>query len=84
MVELPPLRTRAEDIPALAEEILRTLGPQHLSAEALSKLGTYPFPGNIRELKSILQRATLSTDNDIIDVQDLGLIAPAVAEKSDF
>jgi DNA-binding NtrC family response regulator len=61
-LELPPLRTRLEDLPALAEVLLvRTaerLGrpPRPLSAAALERLRDHPWPGNVRELENALER----------------------------
>src|ERR1700732_2134383 len=68
----PSLRERPEDVPELAEAILRRLGrrmkitPPMLSQEARAALVSYPFPGNVRELENILERAiTLSTSGEI-------------------
>jgi two-component system, NtrC family, response regulator AtoC len=62
-IDIPPLRQRAEDILPLAEGILtdlrRELGRKdiRLGARARARLGTYPFPGNVRELRNIIERA---------------------------
>jgi two-component system response regulator PilR (NtrC family) len=71
-LRVPSLRERPEDVQELAESILRRLGrrmkmtPPMLAKDALSALQTYAFPGNIRELENILERAiTLSTGGEI-------------------
>ncbi len=62
-IRLPPLRERAEDIPALAEYFLRVYRERmkravpSISAEALRCLRAYPFPGNVRELENEIERA---------------------------
>ncbi|HAU36131.1 MAG TPA: Fis family transcriptional regulator [Phycisphaerales bacterium] len=64
-IELPPLRDRREDVPKLAAHFLRCMpagqsGPAPaLSNEALAALSAYDFPGNVRELRNILERACL-------------------------
>ncbi len=71
-LRVPSLRERAEDIPELAGHILRRLlrrtgiDDVEIGADALAKLGEYGFPGNVRELENILERAlTLSLDGQI-------------------
>lgn len=61
-IELPPLRARRTDVPALADVLLARINQAartnyYLSNEALDKLVGYDFPGNVRELRSVLQRA---------------------------
>jgi two-component system, NtrC family, response regulator PilR len=77
-LRVPSLRERPEDIPDLAETILRRLGrrmkitPPMLGKDALAALALYAFPGNVRELENILERAiTLSTSGEVgaIDIQ---------------
>jgi two-component system response regulator AtoC len=71
-VEVPPLRERRDDIPLLAEHFLdkysRELGRPmpRLDAEALSQLGGYAWPGNIRELENMMERAAVLSQGDII------------------
>ncbi len=67
-IELPPLRQRAEDIPSLIGEMLprftrnlRLTTPPELTPEAVAALKAYPWPGNIRELRNILERAILTS-----------------------
>ena len=71
-LRVPSLRERPEDVLELAEAILRRLGrrmkitPPLLSKDALTALETYAFPGNVRELENILERAiTLSTSGEV-------------------
>src|SRR5262252_6913255 len=62
-IHIPPLRQRREDIPGLAERFARVIAAElslptrKLSAEALQSLCEYEFPGNIRELKNLIERA---------------------------
>lgn len=77
-LRVPSLRERPEDVPELAEAVLRRLGrrmkmtPPMLAKDALEALSRYAFPGNVRELENILERAiTLSSSGEITaaDVQ---------------
>lgn len=76
---VPPLRRRSEDIPALAGHILRRLtealgqAVPTLSDDALDALRRYPFPGNVRELENILERAVALCDGSRITAADLHL-----------
>lgn len=78
-VEVPPLRERTEDIPILAVAILqalsRTLGRplSELTQRAVAALQRYPWTGNLRELRNVLERAMLLTDVSTIDEADLHL-----------
>jgi transcriptional regulator with PAS, ATPase and Fis domain len=70
-VTLPPLRHRRQDIPALAEALLERLTPAggkryRLSHEALAKLKSHDYPGNIRELRNVLQKAAALSSNGLI------------------
>ena len=75
----PPLRARSVDIPELAEHLLAKLARENeqalpkLSNHALSALIRYSFPGNVRELENILERALALYEGDVIDVDDLNL-----------
>lgn len=73
-IVLPPLRARADDLPLLIESHLQRIAPGvaiEVDSSALKLLGLYPFPGNIRELKNILERARLFSDDGIIRAKDL-------------
>ncbi|EMP53932.1 fimbrial regulatory protein PilR [Marinobacter santoriniensis NKSG1] len=83
---VPPLRARPDDIPLLAEHILGRIAreyecdPATLTAGAIERLKHYDFPGNVRELENILERAFTLCDDDRIDAEDLHLgngVAPA-------
>ncbi|MBK9132316.1 MAG: sigma-54-dependent Fis family transcriptional regulator [Gammaproteobacteria bacterium] len=79
---MPALRDRAEDIPQLVEHVLHRLStqggekPPQLSDAALAALTRYPFPGNVRELENILERAMTLCERGIIREEDLQLITP--------
>lgn len=69
MLEVPRLSERIEDIPALAESFVRQFASRagrpglRMSADALGLLMDYDFPGNVRELRNIVERAVLASDN---------------------
>jgi two-component system, NtrC family, response regulator PilR len=73
-MHMPALRERREDVAALAEAILdRLAGARHprLSPQALEALGRYDFPGNVRELENMLERALALYEGDEIRSEDL-------------
>jgi len=76
-IRIPALRDRPEDIPTLAESLLAGLakelgrGQVHLEPEAAQALGNYPWPGNIRELRNVLERALLLSDQETVRRRDL-------------
>ncbi|MDD5411086.1 MAG: sigma-54 dependent transcriptional regulator [Methylobacter sp.] len=78
-LSVPPLRERSGDIPALAEHILVKLtgaskqNKPVLSASTLAALQQYHFPGNVRELENILERALALYDGKSIEIDDLNL-----------
>jgi len=79
-LSLPPLRERLDDIGLLAEAILTRLGDGQqtaLSLTALDALRSYSFPGNVRELENILERALAFANDGVIEVADLALKTPA-------
>ncbi|HEY2345294.1 MAG TPA: sigma-54 dependent transcriptional regulator [Xanthomonadaceae bacterium] len=89
-LRVPPLRERVEDIPVLVDAILRRLSAEMgepmpmLDDEAMAALREYPFPGNVRELENILERATALCEGETIRHADLRLptqapMRPAVA-----
>jgi len=72
-IEIPPLRQRREDIPALAGFFIERYATRaiRLSAEALDVLIKYPFPGNVRELEHVIQRTVTLARTDLICPGDL-------------
>ncbi|UCF69724.1 MAG: sigma-54-dependent Fis family transcriptional regulator [candidate division WOR-3 bacterium] len=76
---LPPLRERKDDIPVLAKFFLQRicesekLGFRELRKGALNKLLQYDWPGNIRELRHVIERAAILSDSEHIERQHLGL-----------
>jgi len=81
-VEIPPLRERKEEIIPMSNKFLEECFKNYedimqktLSKEAESALLTYRWPGNIRELKSVIERAFILSDNKEITKEDLGLSA---------
>jgi DNA-binding NtrC family response regulator len=77
-IDLPPLRERAIDIPGLIQRLLEDLGAPtaHLAPPALDALKRYPWPGNIRELKNVLERALLLAQGTVISLEHFaGLVA---------
>jgi len=70
-IRLPALRERAEDIPLLAAALLARVAPERrlqLAPSALRRLGEHRFPGNVRELRNVLERAALLCDGPVIEV----------------
>ncbi len=84
-LRVPPLRERRDDLPQLAASILTRLARSHgrptplLSPSALEALAIYSFPGNVRELENILERALALAEEDTIGASDLRLPHPPVA-----
>ena len=78
-LHVPSLRERREDIAQLAEIMLKRLAegsglsPARLTPEALEKLKSYRFPGNVRELENMLERAYTLCEDDLIRASDLRL-----------
>jgi two-component system response regulator PilR (NtrC family) len=86
-LEVPPLRERGEDILLLARTFLsRNAGSgvaPRISATAQSALLAYQFPGNVRELENILERAQTLCSTDFIDIDDIQLRHPAEREDGE-
>jgi DNA-binding NtrC family response regulator len=90
-IDLPPLRERREDIPALVEHFLSTrqVGPvrAHVDAATLKALRDYAWPGNVRELANVIERAQILAENHRITPEDLpdaiAAAAPPTAGQTD-
>ena len=91
-VQMPPLRDHKDDLPLLAEHLLRSLNEKHarsvrgISTEVADLFRSYTWPGNIRELRNVLERAAIACDRDLISRQhlpaDFGRGAAAVGDLS--
>ncbi len=82
-VKLPALRDRPIDIPHLARHLAASLSPRQsvvVTDAAIAVLRTHPFPGNVRELRNVIQRALIMGDGATIDVDDLAFI-PATLDE---
>lgn len=81
-VHVPSLRERLEDLPALTAAILKKIGGAaghgaiKLDSSALAALSEYRFPGNVRELENMLERALALSDGETISADDLQFSAP--------
>jgi DNA-binding NtrC family response regulator len=72
-IEIPPLRNRKEDIIPLAESFLAPAKKHELTPAAQKALVDYDWPGNIRELSHVIERAQILCQNQQIKCEDLGL-----------
>ena len=74
---IPPLRERQDDIPAIAHSLLLRIcsdmarPPAQISPKAVERMRSYYWPGNIRELRNVLERALLFTDRQVLEPGDL-------------
>ncbi len=76
VIHVPPLRDHLEDVPALVEHFLTRLAVEYrrrftLSASALDRLQSYSWPGNVRQLRSVLETAVATTEGNIISSRSL-------------
>jgi transcriptional regulator with GAF, ATPase, and Fis domain len=80
-VEMPPLRERIEDLPALAEHLLARIAEERgepvkrMSPEAIQTLSGHRWPGNVRELENVLRSATLFADGPVLLPEDFAAFA---------
>jgi len=78
-IAVPPLRERREDVPLLASHFLALAGRElntparSLSAGAMARLSAYAYPGNVRELRNLIERATILARGAVIEAEDLPL-----------
>src|SRR5947209_452240 len=83
-VSLPPLRERREDIPPLIEHFSAQIAAQNgwrpatFSAGATEQLQAQPWPGNIRELRNVVERLLLFSENDVVDESTIAQALPKV------
>ena len=87
-IHLPPLREHKEDIPLLAEHILRDVNAKHgknvrgIGAEVLDIFMSHTWPGNIRELRNVLERAAIMSEKELVSRSSLPGEFGKVATKS--
>jgi two-component system response regulator PilR (NtrC family) len=88
-LSVPSLRERIEDIPLLTKQLLQTIAEKSaldktpgISRRAMDALKEYTFPGNVRELENILERALALADNNIIEEDDLALSKKSQATQA--
>jgi two-component system response regulator PilR (NtrC family) len=88
-LRVPPMRERREDIEDIANNVLRRLAENagqpaaRLTPQALTALKGYRFPGNVRELENMLERAYTLCENDQINADELRLAEPAASHEQD-
>ena len=86
-IHVPPLRERQKDVETLAQQFAGAYATKHgatakrISAEALRYLKSYDFPGNVRELANIIERAVIVADGSTVDLTDLPDGLRAAAER---
>ena len=87
-VEIPPLRTRGDDVIQLAERILADLGPlsgrrvEGFTPGAIDAIRAYAWPGNVRELRNVVERAVALGSGAFIDVSDLPAVTRGNVEPT--
>ncbi len=85
-LSVPPLRDRIEDIAPLAQDILATIARTYtrpelrISDSAMTELGRYPWPGNIRELRNVLERASMVAEHGVVTPEHLNFHATPAQE----
>jgi len=86
---LPPLRERCSDIPMLCDNLLAQISEQTgskkrgITARALAVLCNYSWPGNIRELRNVLERAALMSDKKRLDAAEISRVLPAAELRAE-
>jgi len=87
-LRLPPLRERLEDLPVLAAHFARLVAAQNgwkekqFDAEAIGELNRYLWPGNIRELRNVVERLAIIAAGDTVTAEDVRMVLPAAASAS--
>ncbi|MDP1918961.1 MAG: sigma-54 dependent transcriptional regulator [Myxococcales bacterium] len=76
-IDVPPLRERRQDVPLLVQAFLKRLGSMRsVSEEAMQKLIAYHWPGNVRQLRHVLENACVMSTAEVLDSEALELEAP--------
>ena len=84
-IELPPLRDRITDLDALCDHILEEIAQRtgrqlrELTSTAVAALSAHAWPGNIRELRNVLEQVSLNSDNARLSAEEFSLVLPRVA-----
>lgn len=87
---LPPLRDRAEDIPALTQRFLKlqaerlSCATKTVSPGALNALRTHSWPGNVRELRNVVEQAQVMADAETIEAEDIHLLRPRAGSSRNW
>jgi len=87
-IQVPPLRERREDIPALVQSFIKDLAQKYnrdvdsFSAESLQQLAHYRWPGNVRELRNLVERGIALADGPVLDLAALHEPGVAVRDKT--
>jgi DNA-binding NtrC family response regulator len=86
-ITLPPLRERKEDIPSLVDFFLKRFHTEgkrlvRISPDALEMLQNYDYPGNVRELENVLERAIILSDGQVITQRELKLFSASTPVPS--
>lgn len=88
-IEVPPLRDRVDDIPVLAYHFIRSYCEKYskpgkkISTQALEKLSTYQWPGNIRELQHSIEKAVILSDSSVLGPSDFSFNAASKGVPGD-
>jgi two-component system nitrogen regulation response regulator NtrX len=86
-VRLPPLRERREDIPELVSHFLtrfaaeRRMQPPRISEEAMAALQAHDWPGNVRQLRNIIERTLILTPGDRVSCIEVDLLPPEILDS---
>ena len=87
---MPPLRARPDDIPLLVEYFIDSFNTEFrkrvrgATPAAYTVLQSYGWPGNIRELRNVIERAMLLSDSERLDAKDFTLTGSSVSAGDDF
>jgi two-component system response regulator HydG len=86
-LRVPPLREHAEDIPAIVQHFLKRFSVpgvtrKEISEPAMRRLQEYHWPGNVRQLRSVLESAVIMGEGSSIEPKDLGFLNPSAADDA--